>query len=154
MKLHELKSLREEALETKTAEDLWDESGADAAEYISTTEYAVRPMKDTKPTTYEVFKTVGDSRKPYGKFDAAELAKTLTPMRPNQSPDAEGFVAYRDPAKVEAFKFTGEPCKLQLDDKQTVQLGKGDYLMRTVSGSSFKYTTEDAATFEATLKKA
>ena len=153
MRLSEIKNLREDALETKVADDLWDESGADSAEYVSTTEYVARPVKDSKPTVYEVFKEIGDERKPFGKFTAGDLAKTLTPIRPNQTPDAEGFISYVDPAKVEAFQYSGEPCKLDLDGKQAVQLNRGDYVLRTVSGSSFKYTTETGANFEATLKK-
>lgn len=145
--------VKEQQLETKPAEDLWDENSDAVSEYVSTTLYQVRAIPDTKPTTYEVFSVLADKSKPYGKFNAAELAKTLKPIRPNQTPDVEGFTTYTDPLNVEAFKYTGEPIKLELDD-QTIQLDKGDYLIRTVKGSSFIFSTEDAITFESTLKKA
>lgn len=154
MLLKEIKSLKEEALETKAAEDLWSENSAEAVEYTSTATYQVRPIKGSKPTMYEVFRVIGTDRKPFGKFTSTDLLDTLKPIRPNQTPDAEGFTVYTDPAKVEAFKYVGDPVKVTLDDETTVTLNKGDYLMRTVKGSSFVYDTEAAGDFEATLKKA
>jgi hypothetical protein len=147
-----LTKIKEQALETKVVEDLWDENSDAISEYVSTTIYQVRPIPDTKPTLYEVFSVLADKSTPFGKFNAAELAKTLKPIRPNQTPDVEGFTTYIDPLAVEAFKYTGEPIKLELDD-QTVQLDKGDYVIRAVKGSSFTFSSEDAITFESTLKK-
>lgn len=155
MLLKEIKNvLNEEALETKAAEDVWSDNSDGAAEYTSTAAYQVRPIKGSKPTMYEVFRVVGTERKPFGKFTSTDLLEILKPIRPNQTPDAEGFTIYTDPAKVEAFKYSGDPVKVTLDDKSTVTLNKGDYLMRTVKGSSFVYDIEEAGDFEATLKKA
>jgi hypothetical protein len=152
MKLHELTNLREQTLETKSAEDLWDENSDAISEYVSTTIYQVRPIPDTKPTSYEVFSLSADTRVPFGKFNSTELSKTLKPIRPNQTPDVEGFTTYIDPLVVEAFKYIGEPIKLELDS-QIVQLDKGNYIIRAVKGSSFSFSTENAITFETTLKK-
>lgn len=146
--------LAEESLEQKTAEDLWAENKDSAAEYIPSTTYLVRSIKDSNPTMYEVFRVVGTSSKPFGKFNAKELADTLKPIRPNQTPDAEGFTTYVDPGKVEAFKYSGDPVKVTLSDEESVVLNNGDYLVRTVKGSHFEYSTEVAGDFEATLKKA
>lgn len=155
MLLKEIKNLlNEESLETKSAEDLWSENSDGAAEYVSTATYQVRPIKGSKPTMYEVFRVIGTNRKLFGKFNAVDLADTLKPIRPNQTPDAEDFTIYTDPGKVEAFKYSGDPVKVTLDDKSTVTLNKGDYMMRTVKGSSFEYNVEEAGDFEATLKKA
>ena len=143
--------VKEEALETIDAEELW--SSGDAATYVSNAAYLVRPIKGTVPTEYEVFSVVGDKRKMFGKFNAVELKRTLKPIRPNQTPDAEGFITYTDPAKVEAFKYDGEPAKVQIDDS-VVQISKGDYVVRTVKGNNFEYHIEDSGDFESTLKKA
>lgn len=78
----------------------------------------------------------------------------MKPIRANQTPDAEGFVTYTDPTEVEAFKYDGEPIRVKLDDSQTVQMNKGDYLVRTVRGNNFEYNVEAASDFESTLKKA
>lgn len=145
-------SLTEEALETKDAEDLWGEGSPSS--YTSTAIYQVRPIKGTEPTKYEAFTVIGDKRKPFGKFNAQELKNTLKPIRANQTPDAEGFTTYTDPAQVEAFKYDGEPIRVKLDDAQTVQMNKGDYLVRTVRGNNFEYNVEAASDFESTLKKA
>ena len=153
MKLNEIKPILEVALEVQTAEDLWSANAESVNEYTSTVSYSVRPISDTKPIQYEVFTIQADQQKPFGKFNAIDLAKTLQPIRPNQTPDAEGFTTYVDPQKVEAFQYTGDPMKLDLDGKQTVQLNKGDYVVREVAGSSFKFSTEAESTFESTLKK-
>lgn len=145
-------AVREEALEIKDAEELWGEG--DATSYVSTATYMVRPIKGTEPVKFEVFSVVGDERKPFGKFDARELRQTLKPIRANQTPDVEGFVTYTDPTEVEAFKYAGEPIRVKLDDTQTVQLNKGDYLVRTVKGNNFEYNVEADSDFESTLKKA
>jgi hypothetical protein len=154
MRLHEIKTLGEQALETKTAEDLWSENEADVSDYVSTSNYQVRPVKGSSPTQYEVFTTVADQRKLYGKFNAQQLNNTLKPIRPNQTPDAEGFTTYVDPVKVSAFAYSGDPVKLELGDGLTVTLNDGDYVVRTVKGSSFLYNTEAATDFETNLKKA
>lgn len=147
-------AMNEEALETRPAEDVWGENKDSSAEYTSSTTYQVRPIKDSKPTMFEVFSVVGTNRKPFGKFTAAQLSDTLKPIRPNQTPDAEGFTIYTDPAKIEAFKYTSDPIRVQISNEEKVTLNKGDYLVRTVKGSSFEYSVETAGDFEATLKKA
>jgi hypothetical protein len=153
MKLHELKTLREEALETKKAEDLWAENADSATYFMSTTPYLVRPIKDTSPVQYEAFSVEGDTRKPFGKFTADTLKKALEPSRSGQKPDAEGFITYRDPNKVEAFQYKGDPIKVMLD-KIGGRLNDGDYLVRSNDGNEFEYTIEKASSFEASLTKA
>lgn len=152
--LNKLETVTEEALETKTAEDLWSENSDSASSYISTTTYLVRPIKETNPSKFEIFSVLGDKKKPYGKFSAEELKKTLKPIRPNQTPDVEGFTTYVDPSEVQAFKYKGEPVKIQIDDKQTTQLNDGDYVVRSVNGNNFIYNIETDTDFESTLKKA
>jgi hypothetical protein len=163
MKLHELKfidgqhrlnALVEDALETKKAEDLWSENSDTAAKYISSVKYLVRPVKNTSPTQYEAFSIEGAKRVPFGKFTADDLKQTLEPVRAGQSPDAEGFTTYIDPARVEAFQYTGDPVKVLFDAKQGgARLEDGDYLVRSNDGNNFMYAVEKASQFEATLTK-
>lgn len=151
MKLHELKNLREEALDTIKAEDLWAEN--EAAEYRSSTTYLVKQIKDVKPTMFEVFAVNGDQRKPYGKFNSAELLKVLQPIRANQNPDAEGFTTYIDKETVEAFQYSGDPVKVMLGSPGGQRLSKGDFVIRSNDGNDFVYSIEPASTFKATLVK-
>ncbi len=148
-----VKNVNEEALETKNAEDLWSENGG-TQEYVPSTTYLVRSIEGSKPTTYEVFRVNGTSSKPFGKFNAKELADTLKPIRPNQTPDAEGFTTYIDPGKVEAFKYSSDPVKVTITKNNSVTINKGDYLVRTVNGSKFEYSVETEGDFEGTMKKA
>lgn len=153
MRLQELKTfVREEALDTKSAEDLWSENSDGKAYYVSTTPYLVRPIKDTSPTQYEAFSIEGDTRKPFGKFTVDELKKALEPSRSGQKPDAEGFTTYRDPNKVEAFLYKGDPIKVMMG-KIGGRLNDGDYLVRSNDGNNFEYTIEKASSFEATLAR-
>ncbi len=161
MKLHELKfidgrhrlgALSEEALETKTAEELWDENSDSKAWYVSSTQYLVRPMKDTNPVKYEAFAVDGATKTPFGKFTADELKQTLEPIRAGQKPDAEGFTTYIDPNKVEAFQYSGDPMKVMLG-KEGARITDGDYLVRSNDGNNFVYSIDKASSFEATLTK-
>jgi hypothetical protein len=145
--------LSEAMLQTVKADDLWDQNADNIAEYRSVTQYQVRPIADSSPTKYEAFSINGSKSTAFGEFNSIELAKVLQPIRPNQTPDAEGFITYVDPMKVEAFQYNGEPCKIELDNTLTVKLSKGDYVERTVKGSTFKYSVEDENTFESTLRK-
>ena len=144
--------LKEEALATQNAEDLWAENKDSAAEYRGSTTYEVRKVKDSEPAKFEVFAVNGTSRKPYGKMDAAQLKSALTPIRPNQNPDAEGFTTYVSNDKVEAYQHGGDPMKVMLG-KVGARLNKGDYLVRTNDGNDFQYSVEPASSFEATMKK-
>lgn len=146
------KVVKEEALDTKKVEDIWDESGSEAAEYRSVNQYLVRQVKDSNPPKYEAFLVKGDKRTPHGKYTADELAAVLQPIRADQKPDVEGFTTYVDPEKVEAFQYTGDPVKVLLG-KTGQRLNKGDYVIRSNDGNNFTYVIDSAANFEATLKK-
>lgn len=154
MKLYQLKSITENKLETKNVQELWDQNSANVQEYVSSTRYEVRPIKDKSPVKYEAFSIMGNKRELFSsEMTSAELAKTLKPIRPNQTPDAEGFTIYTDPTSVYAFKHGGEACMLELDKNTTVQLLTGQYIIKDVDGNSFKYSVEDKSTFESTLEK-
>lgn len=151
MRLSEIKYLNEEALETRKAEDLWSEFKDKADYYVNSTQYAVRLIKDSKPAQYEAFALVNNQRKPFGKFTADKLKATLEPIRANQTPDAEGYTTYIDPEKVEAFKYSGDPIKVMLDDTNGARLSDGDYLVRSNDGNEFEYSIEKSAEFNASL---
>jgi hypothetical protein len=148
-----INKLAEGVLQTVKSDDLWGQNQSNIADYQSITQYQVRPIPDSSPTKYEAFSVNGAKSTPFGVFNSYELSKTLEPIRPNQTPDVEGFTTYVDPLAVEAFQYTGEPCKLELSNILTVQLGKGDYVIRSVKGSTFEYSVEDENTFESTLRK-
>jgi hypothetical protein len=149
-----IKKVNEEELESKTAEDLWSENSSSASKYISTATYQVRPIKDSKPVKYEAFSVISTTRKPYGTFTADELNAALKPIRPNQTPDAEGFTTYIDPVKVDAFQYSGDPVKVDLGKGDIQTADDSDYIVRTVDGNNFVYRIEEAGDFEAGLKKA
>jgi len=153
MKLSELK-LFEEPVQTRTAEEVWQEGGADASQYITTAVYYVRPIKGEQDK-YEVLVDQNGTRKTYGTMDEEDLNAAFAPMRPNQKPDAEGFTTYRSADVYQAFKYGGDPIKVTIEkapdgeeDGQTVKLSTGDYLLRQDDGNDFVYSVERANYFD------
>lgn len=153
MKLSEIKLL-EEPITTRTSEEIWDEGSGDAAQYILTTVYYVRPLQG-EADQFEVLYDDQGKRKPYGKMDKEDLEAALTPMRANQRPDAEGFLTYRSADLYDAFKYNGDPVKVTIEkapegeaNGQTLKLNKGDWLLRQDDGNDFVYTIERANYFD------
>lgn len=153
MKLSEIK-LFEEPIQTRSAEELWSENEGDASQYITTTVYFVRPIE--KKGMFEVLYDEAGKRKSYGTMSKEDLDAAFAPMRPNQKPDAEGFLMYRSGDVYDAFKYNGDPVKVTLSASaggetppggQTVKLSKGDFMLRLDNGDEFTYTVEKANYF-------
>lgn len=155
MKLSEIKRLFEEPIEVKEAADLWSENEGDAASYITSTVYYVKPS-DAKKGFFDVtFDDDNDKRKLYGTISKDDLDAAFTPLRGNQSADAEGYLQYRSADVYDAFKYGGDPVKVNLgedpDDKSSpavVLMNKGDYLLRQTSKNDFTYSVEKANYFD------
>lgn len=146
--LQELLSLREEAIETKLASDIWKEAGDSAATYVTNAVYMVKKVEDSDPAEYEVYHDTDGKRRLVATMDAEELEDSYTPVRANQKEDAEGFTIYRDTNEVEAFKYDGDTIKVDLEgSKETLK--RGDYLLRQVDEDEFTYSVQSAKTFEA-----
>lgn len=146
--LQELLSLREEAIETKLASDVWKEAKDSTKNYVTNAVYMVKKVKDSDPAKYEVYNDTDSKRKLVATMDAEELEENYAPVRANQKEDAEGFTIYRDNTEVEAFKYDGDTIKVDLEGS-TKTLKKGDYLIRQVEGDEFTYSVQSAKTFEA-----
>ncbi len=146
--LQELLSLREEAIETKLASDIWKEAKDGTKTFVTNAVYMVKKVKGSDPTEYEVYNDADSKRKLVAKMDAEELEDNYAPVRANQKEDAEGFTVYRDNTEVEAFKYDGDTIKVDLEGS-TDTLKKGDYLLRQVDGDEFTYSVQSAKTFEA-----
>ena len=137
--------LAEEAIEVQSAENIWKENKGDAKRYISNTVYFVRPAGEK----YEVTIEKNGKREPFATLSRIDLEKSFTPMRPNQNPDAEGFIQYRDVDEVEAFPYTEDTLKLNTG----ALLRKGDYLVRKIDEDDFIYEVQKAKDFETAYTK-
>ena len=138
--------VKEEAVETKPAADVWSENKDSSKTYVSNTVYFVKPVKGGEK--YEVSTEEGTTRKPFATVSKVDLDKSFTQIRPKQTPDAEGYTQYRDSAEVEAFKNDADTVKI--DDSGTVLLlSRGDYLVRKTDGENFTYEVKKAKDFEA-----
>lgn len=146
--LQELLSLREEAIETLFASDIWKENKDNTKTYVPTAVYMVKKVKDSDPTEYEVYNDKDGKRKLVATMDSEELEDNYVPVRSNQKEDAEGFTIYRDAEEVEAFKYDGDTTKVDLEGS-TKTLNKGDYLIRHTEEDEFTYEVQSAKYFEA-----
>ena len=137
-----------ESLETQTASNIWDQNKDNAAKYISTAVYSVRPIEDG--SKFEVTIEKGSKRIPFATLTKQELDKSFAEMHPNQPADnAEGFVQYRDVDEIEAVKFDKDPVKLNTGDL----LDRGDFLIRRVKGDDFVYEVMKSKDFDAAYSK-
>jgi hypothetical protein len=154
MKLSEIKILKEEPIPIRSAEELWQENGSDGTQYITTTVYFARPVQG-KRDAYDVFYDQQGKRKKYGTMNEEDLNAAFAPLRPNQKPDAEGFLSYRSADVYDAFKYSGDPVRVTLGEEppeeaaaaDTVKLNRGDYLLRQDDGKNFTYSIEKDAYF-------
>jgi hypothetical protein len=145
--IQELLILREEAIETKAASDIWKESKDKIKTYITNATYLARVKKNSDPKKYEVFQDVNNNRKTIGTFSVDEFDAAYAPVRANQTEDAEGYKMYRDAEETEAFKYDGDTVKVDLEG-QTGKLKGGDYLIRASDGDNFTYSIESAKYFD------
>lgn len=140
-----VRRVAEEAIEVRPAADVWKDSKDDSKTYISNAEYFVKKIQGG--AKFEVTTVENNERKPFATLTKLALDSSFTPMRPNQIPDAEGFVQYRDVDEIEAFKYDGDTINVDLDG-ETVKLGKGDYLLRSSDDTDFKYEVKTAQDFD------
>jgi hypothetical protein len=148
LRLAEIKRLFEEPIQTVAAEDLWSENSSSSAQYITTTVYLVKPVPD-KSDMFEVSFDKDGQRQVYGTMNQEDLDAAFAPIRPNQEPDAEGYLTYRSADVFDAIKYAGDPVKVTLDSgPETTKLNTGDYLLRQDGGNDFTYTVERANYFD------
>lgn len=143
------RNLKEEEITSKTAEDAWADGKGASKTYIKVTPYFAKKIDGG--AKYEVVIDDGVERKPFSKLSRQELDKAFTPLRPNQTPDAEGFIQYQATDEIEAFKYSSDPVNLELNGVSQV-IKKGDYLIQKVVGSNFKYEVKTSKDFEALYK--
>lgn len=147
-----VQKVSEEAIEVKEASDVWAESKDTSKTYISRTVYSVKGIEGGEK--FDVSTEEGSVRKQFATLSRIDLDKSFTPIRPNQSPDAEGYTQYRDVDEVEAFKYEGDTVKVDLGGEE-VLLSKGDYLVRKTEGNDFVYEVKTSKIFDSkyTTKK-
>lgn len=143
------RNLKEEEITSKTAEEVWSEGKAKSKTYIKVTPYFARKLDGG--SKYEVVIDDGIERKPFSSLSKQDLDKAFTPLRPNQTPDAEGFIQYQATDEIEAFKYFGDAVNLELNgDSQVIK--KGDYLIQKIVGNKFVYEIKSSKDFEAVFK--
>lgn len=141
-----VRRVSEEAIEVKPAADVWAESKDLSKTYISNTVYSVKGIEGGKK--FDVSTEEGSVRKPFATLSRIDLDASFTPIRPKQSPDAEGYTQYRDIDEVEAFKYEGDTIKVDLEGEVKL-LSKGDYLVRKTEGDDFVYEVKTSKVFDS-----
>lgn len=140
--------LDEDAIEVQSVDQVWKDNGTDSKTFISNAVYYVRPKNNTDK--FEVVVEANKQRKSFATLTKADLDKSFTPMRAQQTPDVEGFTQYRDVDESEAFEYTGDTINVQ-NGNETSTLNKGDYLLRKADGDNFVYSVKKSSDFEASF---
>jgi hypothetical protein len=149
-KLKTKTNLKEEEVTVKAAEDLWAENAEAEGTYISNAVYYAKKIDGGQK--FEVTVEDGTERKPFATLAKLDLDKAFTPIRPNQTPDAEGYTQYRNTDELDAFKYTEDTVKVDIGG-EGLMLNRGDYLIRQVDGNNFKYEVKKAQDFEKQYTK-
>lgn len=147
MKLRELK-LFEEAIPQMNAKDVWDEAGEESAQYVSAGIYHVIADDSFSPIKYEVFQDKNGVRKLIGKMSQDKLLKSFTPVRANQTADAEGFTLYRENDEYDVIKYSGDTVKVKNDNGDIIKINKGDFIIRDTDDDDFLYSAVSSKYFE------
>lgn len=148
MKLQELLSLKEEAIEVKDIADVWEENKDGARIYVNARIFQVKKTTDDDgDTVYEVYSDEEGYRELVGTYKEEDFNATFIPVRKNQKPDAEGFLLYRQEDEVEAFMYEGDTIRVDIDGDKEI-LRRGDYVIRSEKEDSFVYSIEKARFFE------
>lgn len=138
--------LDEDVIDILPIEQVWKDFGADSKTFISNTVYFVRPKKNTDE--FEVVVEANKQRKSFANLSKADLDKSFVLMRPNQTPDAEGYIQYRDIDESEAFKYSGDTINVD-NEGSTATLAKGDFVLRKADGDDFVYSVKKSTDFKA-----
>lgn len=133
-----------EAVESKTGEELWDTVSGDASTYTPSTVYQVKPS-ESKRGEFDVYTDKDNKRTLYATMSTDDLRDSLEKIRPSDKPDGEGYTMYRSRETLEAAQYRGDP--VTVSDVANAQLKKGDYLVRSTSGSEFVYSVEPESFF-------
>lgn len=141
-----------EQIETRDAGEVWSEISSNAASYMPSQTYLVKPS-EKKSGTFDVYVDKNNRRTLYASVSKVELASTYEIVRADDKPDGEGYVRYRMADELEAAQYTGEPVNLTVGTS-TARLKKGDYLVRSTSGDDFTYSVEPEKFFDLTYVKA
>lgn len=143
-KVEQQTKLNEEAIPIKMASDVWKDHTKDAKNYISNQVYFVKPEGDKFVVTIEQ----NNKRKTFATLSKVELDKSFVEVRSNQTPDAEGYIQYRDVDQLEAFKYNDDTIKVELDNGDQLLLNLGDYLTRKANENDFDYEVMKSKDFE------
>lgn len=145
-------NLHEAELEVLPIEEYWGQHEGETTECVPSTIYLVKELDGRSTGYYQVYIEAQGKRKGPDQISKYQLDNNFTPVRPNQKPDAEGFMLYQSAKIVEAVKHSGPPIKLE--NGNIVQIiKKGDYVVKQFDKNKFIFSIEKPSFFENSFSK-
>lgn len=145
-------NLHEAELEVLPIEQYWDQHETEADEFIPSTIYLIKELDGRNTGKYQVYIEAQGKRRGPDLISKYQLDNNFIPVRPNQKPDAEGFVLYQSAKIVEAVKHSGPPMKLQ-NGSITQVIKKNDYVVKQFDKNKFSFSIEKPSFFENSFSK-
>lgn len=142
--------LAEAEMETKIIGDLWDEIGSDAKQYTQAAVYSAKPGE--KKDTMDVYLEQNGRRQKFATMSDSDFKDSFEAVRPNETPDAEGYKTYRSADVIDAVEYKGDPIIVDIDGV-TSKVKSGDYITRTTSGRDIVLSVETSAFFAQSYSK-
>lgn len=81
-------------------------------------------------------------------IDGEDFQGTYQQIQPNDQPNAEGFITYREIGEYEAFSYSGEDVYIFTDWNTKQKLKAGDYLVRDADDKGASGFVVPAAEFD------
>ena len=148
MLLNELFNLKEAAMDIVSTEDYWQQNESSANEYVSSKTYLVRELDGVKSISrFQVFQDISGKREGPDLITKYQLDANFEPVRPNQQPDAEGFILYRSTLEIDAIKHKQDPMKILIGTNE-MTLAKNNYITRRMVHNKFEFSIEKSSVFE------
>lgn len=145
-------NLHEAELEVLSINQYWDQHETDAEEFVPSTIYLIKELDGRSTGRYQVYVEVQGKRSGPDLISKHQLDNNFTPVRPNQKPDAEGFMLYQSAKIVEALKHSGPPIKLENGNINQI-IKKGDYVVKQFDKNKFVFSIEKPSFFENSFSK-
>lgn len=137
----------EEVLGLYVKRQLFDIRKAEAGEKVHVTEKGKQRIVKTA-TEGDYVLRAHDEIEQMNLIDGEDFQGTYKQIQPNDQPNAEGFITYREIGDYEAFSYSGEDCYIYTDWNTKQRLKAGDYLVRDADDKTSSGFVVPAAEFD------
>ena len=126
---------------------LFDIRKAEPGEKVKVTEKGKEP-KLRVATEGDYVLRLHDDMEQVNLIDGEDFQGTYKQIQPNDQPNAEGYITYREIGDYEAFAYAGEDTYIYTDWNTKQRIKTGDYLVRDADDKNSSGFVVPAAEFD------